>query len=164
MVKRYGNQKRLYKLAIHCWSKESTLTTWYIYKSKYWDWQEVTESDNWLILVGDFCKLILLCNVMFLCVTITIFEPKYKYEYIYLNKFWPIQIWIYLGWYFWANTNTNLNRIPFLRRIRIRIYSGLSKACKYEYKYVYLTNLCKYEYKYKYYIEVCKSLHIFAIL
>ena len=62
-----------------------------------------------------------------------------------------IQIQIYSGLDFLANTNTNIFgltffgeyeyeyiRILFFRRVQIRIYSGLPKMDEYEYEYNYL--------------------------
>ena len=40
------------------------------------------------------------------CVTNTIFRPKYKFKHIWVPKNWQKEIWIYLGQYSLADTNT----------------------------------------------------------
>ena len=54
------------------------------------------------------------------------FRPEYEYKYIWVHIVWQIQIWIYLGWHFLANTNTNIFGSHFWTRANTNIF-GFTK-------------------------------------
>ena len=86
---------------------------------------------------------------MIQCVTNTILRPEYEYEYIRVDIFRQIQIQIYSGWHFLANTNTNIFGSHFLDKYEYEYILFYQKWSKMNMNTIIRTDICEYDYKYK---------------
>ena len=85
------------------------------------------------------------------CVTNTIFRPEYKYEYIWVNIFWRIQIRIYSGSCVLATMNTNIFGSHFLDKYKYKYIWVHQKRANINTNTIIWTDICEYKYKYEYY-------------